>query len=50
MCVVTAFNCLYILCDRNKVQECKLDAVLEQVRDHAADRDAWDMADECKLL
>ncbi|KAK7093398.1 uncharacterized protein [Littorina saxatilis] len=35
---------------RNKVQECKLDAVLEQVRDHAADRDAWDMADECLNL
>ena len=34
--------------DRSKAQECKLDTVLEQVRDHAADQDAWDMADECE--
>ncbi|KAL8571094.1 hypothetical protein ACOMHN_010555 [Nucella lapillus] len=28
----------------------KLDTVLEHVRDHAADHDAWDMADECLHL
>lgn len=31
---------------RHKAQECKMDAVLDQVRDRAADRQAWDMADE----
>ena len=34
--------------NRRKAQEFNLDVVLDQVRDHAADRDAWDMADECK--
>lgn len=35
---------------RNKVKDSKLDGVLEYVRDHAADHDAWDMADECLHL
>lgn len=34
--------------NRRKAQEFNLDIVLDQVRDHAADRDAWDMADECR--
>ncbi|XP_076451548.1 uncharacterized protein LOC143287442 [Babylonia areolata] len=35
---------------RHKAEDVKLDTVLEYVRDHAADHDAWDMADECLHL
>ncbi|KAK7486049.1 hypothetical protein BaRGS_00022658 [Batillaria attramentaria] len=35
---------------RTRAREEKMDSVLEYVRDHAADRDAWDMADECLQL
>lgn len=35
---------------RAKARELKMEAVLEHVQDHAADRGAWDMADECLQL
>lgn len=35
---------------RAKARELKMEAVLEYVQDQAADRDAWDMADECLQL
>lgn len=45
-CFAIPSECLLFIYFRKRARELRLDRVLMYIRDNAADRDAWDMADQ----